>query len=193
MRRYAARLMPWFVPGKPGGLPPVQMVTRKNKSEPSSMNPLPSPSLQTLLAPPCQLQQSRKANSKPLRRVGIDQCLMGIAAALSPRSTVTPTTWTNGARPQDALGVDDPAWGSDSEHQSTLPDATSRTQATLPGAAGGSPLGPRERSEFFLHARTRGGTTGRLPDFPLTDFQNTAKTWETMHLSDSVCKRRFGG
>ena len=72
MRRYAARLMPWFVPGKPGGLPPVQMVTRKNKSEPSSMNPLPSPSLQTLLAPPCQPQQSRKANSKPLRRVGID-------------------------------------------------------------------------------------------------------------------------
>ena len=84
-----------------------------------------------------------------------------------PGSTVTPTTWTNGARPQDALGIDADG-GSDSEHQATPPTRSDERRRRSGARLGNVPLGRgRGPNSFFTHAR--GATTGRLPDSPPAD------------------------
>jgi len=56
-------------------------------------------------------------------------------------------------------------------------------------------VGPESpsRNRGLPRTHARGPTTGRLPDSSPADSWTTAKTWETMHLRDSVCKRRLGG
>ena len=78
-----------------------------------------------------------------------------------PGSTVTPTTWTNGTRPQEAH------WNrrGRAEHQATPPTRSDERRRRSRARLGDVPVcGRRARANRALRTHARGATTGSLPD-----------------------------